>query len=290
MKRTYLSPFEVFQWAWQTLAVNFWRHVLFLFVLGLALTVVSFVLSYILMPDYTKGMWEFMTTYYEYESMEAVMTDLNRLVRLNPFGRFVYQIINLFLLALSMALLFGYGLDTVRGKFEGVKELFRKYVSWGKVLHLIGYILFMFFIVTLPSMVLSFFLAFLFPGKLGFLLVFLVILLFLYILFRLILAPFYIIDRGMSFIDAIAASWTDTGTPNAISIIGYFALLFFAYLGFAFLLAMFQFIVSNPVAMMFIFFLGLILVQIILTLLEIFGLSHYYDKLAGAAGEEEALV
>ncbi len=121
----------------------------------------------------------------------------------------------------------GYSLDNIRDEFESIGQVFKKYLTWGKILDFFLYML-MVDLIVLVIILAALGLAYQFNGTHSpwvILIIVLASLLLILLSLRLLFAPYLILDKDYNALDAFSESWRTTG-PHLGKILLFYLLSF----------------------------------------------------------------
>jgi len=278
-----ISPFYIFSKAWNKIWENPLRHFGGLFLIILLYGLLSLLFTSLTIGNVGenfKAVWEAQSTGNFNEIFMETYSARSGGVLLNLLISFVLNI-------LFAILLLGFALDVVRDEYEGIVSLFKKYVNGKNFLGILMISLIFYFVIIVPFILLMGISLAVAGPRLGFILVVVLILALLYVLIRLSLAPFYVIDKDMDFMSALTASWNVTG-PHVWSMLGYISLIILSAIAIFFLLGLLVGVFygggggTGAVIAMVIFFILYFISVLFLELLELLGFAYYYEDLNNA--------
>lgn len=277
-----INPLSILQKSWEQLKNYFGRHLAIMVSLGILYFLIGFLLNALLMGGF-KAQWELW-------QQAASASNPNEIIMQyymhHKGGLLINSLLSALINIIFANLFLGYGLDTAKNRYAGFNTLLQRYLSWKKIFHMFMLELFFIFVLFIPAFML-FFLIPLVLGKIPFLAIILdiaLVIAFLYVLVRLSLSPFYILDRDDDFLTALTESWNDTA-PHVFSMwvflmiimsLGVIMLIVMVFVAAA-LIALFEKV--SPAMGILIFTVLYFLTIFMVELLELFGFADYYVEI-----------
>lgn len=278
-----LSPTSIFTTAWNITRSDYWRHFGIILLIIFLYVLLSLIISSLTMGNMILNLQALQEAQQTGNVDELIMQTYSG----NLGGIILNMILSLILNVFFTILLLGYALDTVKDRYESIGTLFKRYVNWHNLLNVLMYNLILSFVIIIPFIILMVLMYAVGGLKFGTVSLIILVILLIYIVIRLILTPYYILDKNMDFINAISASWSSMA-GNVWPVLGFILLLILAFLGIFLIIIGIGVIFSEMgggIAALGILLAVVLYIFAIITmeLMEIFGIAYSYKEISGSS-------